>query len=79
MTQLTITDKLRNFMTLRSSDLQSDSDLYSIRNSCDVSKQLDVYMHTIFLSIWQQWQKEKIAEEKKFQGGETRHEKGFEF
>ena len=37
MTQLTITDKLRNLnMTLRSSDLQSDNDLDSIRNSCDV-------------------------------------------
>ena len=27
---------------------------------------------TIILSIWQQWQKEKIAEEKKFQRGERR-------
>ena len=38
MTQLTISDKLRNLNhDIRSSDLQSDSDLDSIRNSCDVS------------------------------------------
>ena len=37
MTQLTITDKLRNLNDdIRSSDLQSESDLDSIRNSCDV-------------------------------------------
>ena len=35
MTQLTVTNKLRN-LTLRSSDLQSDGDLDSIRNSCDI-------------------------------------------
>ena len=34
MTQLTITDKLRNLN--HDSDLQSDTDLDSIRNSCDV-------------------------------------------
>ena len=38
MIQLTITDKLRNLNRdiMRSSDLQSDNDLDSIRNSCDV-------------------------------------------
>ena len=36
MTQLTITNYETWIMTLRSSDLQSDSDLDSIRNSCDV-------------------------------------------
>ena len=36
MTQLTITDKLRNLNHDMSRDLQSYSDLDSIRNSCDV-------------------------------------------
>ena len=37
MTQLTISDKLRNLNhDMRVSDLQSESDLDSIRNSCDV-------------------------------------------
>ena len=37
VTQLTISDKLRNLNhDMRVSDLQSESDLDSIRNSCDV-------------------------------------------
>ena len=35
-------------MTLRSSDLQSDSDLDSIRNSCDVFDKLVVDVNEIF-------------------------------
>ena len=43
MTQLTVTDKLR-IMTLRSSDLQPDGDLDSIRNSCDVLSNIPIQL-----------------------------------
>ena len=45
MTQLTITDKLRdmNHDIFRSSDLQSESDLDSIRNSYDVFNRVDIF------------------------------------